>query len=66
MRLAQVLGLPLPFTRGRGQLGSSVLSVMGVSFASVPLYQSVITSMMATGVSFEVAFGRLLGTTGAC
>jgi xanthine/uracil permease len=58
----QVFGMRIPKTPY--QWGSGVLSVMGVSFASVPLYQNVVGSLMAQGDSFEVAFGKMLGTTG--
>lgn len=61
--LIQVLGIRIPKTPF--QWGSGVLSVMGVSFASVPLFQSVVASLMAQGDTFDVAFGKMLGTVGA-
>jgi NCS2 family nucleobase:cation symporter-2 len=58
----QVYGMRIPKTPF--QWGSGVLSVMGVSFASVPLYQNVVGNLMSQGYSFEEAFGKMLGTTG--
>ncbi|WIA22362.1 hypothetical protein OEZ85_004671 [Tetradesmus obliquus] len=62
--LIQVLGMRIPKTPY--QLGSGVLSVMGVSFAGLPLFQSVVGILMAQGDTFEVALGKMLGTSAVC
>eukprot|EP00775_Hariotina_reticulata_P010598 gene10598-10755_t len=59
-----VTGIPIPKTRY--QWGSGILSVMGVSFASVPLATKIITLLMKEGYSFDEAFGKLLGTIALC
>jgi xanthine/uracil permease len=54
------------FRFGPIRWGAGILSVMGVSFASVGIYQSCIGTMMAQGDSFGTAYGRMLGTTAFC
>jgi xanthine/uracil permease len=49
------------------QLGSGILSVMGVSFASVTIFQTSISEMMRTDKNtFNQAFGRMMGTCAIC
>lgn len=60
----QVLGIPI--WRTRLQWGCGILSVMGVSFSSVPLMNTVIGSLKGQGHSFDEAFGMMLGTIALC
>lgn len=60
----QVTGVRIP--RTPFQWGSGLLSVMGVSFASVPIMTSAINQLMAGGMSFDAALGKMLGTTALC
>lgn len=48
------------------QYGSGVLSVMGVSFATVPIAQAIIRAKMFEGATFDEAYGALLGTLALC
>lgn len=62
MSICQVTGIPV-LGRNRNCLwGAGVLSVMGVSFTTVPIAQSVINTKIAGGSTFEEAYGALLGT----
>eukprot|EP00878_Enallax_costatus_P046839 GHUV01057139.1.p1 GENE.GHUV01057139.1~~GHUV01057139.1.p1 ORF type:complete len:408 (+),score=89.00 GHUV01057139.1:139-1224(+) len=64
MTLVQVLGIPV--YRTNLQWGAGILSVMGVSFASLPLVTTVIRSQLAAGMSFDESFGQMLGTIAVC
>ncbi|KAF8067194.1 uapA [Scenedesmus sp. PABB004] len=60
----QVTGFDIPRTPFKW--GSGLLSVMGVSFASVPLMTSVVKSLIEQGHTFDEAFGKMLGTAAIC
>jgi len=64
MTFVQVTGFRFP--RMNLQWGSGMLSVMGVSFATVPVATKVVGGLMAKGMSFDEAFGSLLGTAALC
>eukprot|EP00798_Chlamydomonas_sp_ICE-L_P024766 gene24766-10408_t len=60
----QVLGFKPP---RMPQLGAGILSVMGVSFASVTVFQTSIRAMMKEdGNTFSEAYGRMMGTCAIC
>ncbi|GAB4815854.1 hypothetical protein N2152v2_002900 [Parachlorella kessleri] len=61
--MIQVTSVPLPYGR---QLGAGILSVMGVSFTTVPVAQSVLGKLTSEGQSFNEAYGKLLGTIALC
>lgn len=65
MTFFQVLGLRIyktPF-----QVGAGCLSVMGVSFTTVPICTSVLNVLMnENGDTFEVAYGKFLGVLLVC
>lgn len=61
--MIQVKSIPLPFSR---QWGAGVLSVMGVSFTTVSIATTVVTTMMKEGQSFSDAYGKLIGTVALC
>ncbi|KAL6749697.1 uric acid-xanthine permease [Haematococcus lacustris] len=60
MTLVQVTGIRVG---GKFMWGAGVLSVMGVSFTSVPIVQSTLAKLMkGEGMSFDEAYGHVLGT----
>ncbi|GFH32172.1 uric acid-xanthine permease, partial [Haematococcus lacustris] len=60
MTLVQVTGIRIG---GKFMWGAGVLSVMGVSFTSVPIVQSTLAKLMkGEGMSFDEAYGHVLGT----
>lgn len=63
MTIFQVIGLRPFGNRFQCMWGAGVLSVMGVSFTSVPIVQSVIATLKASkGYTFEESYGAILGT----
>lgn len=68
--LIAVSKTPLPFSKyifGRQlYIGSGVLSVMGVSFTFLPIYQIAIAQQVANGTDGYTAFGKMLGTSMVC
>eukprot|EP00877_Chromochloris_zofingiensis_P003759 jgi/Chrzof1/13384/Cz07g31020.t1 len=64
MTAVQVTGIPLG--RLKYKLGAGMLSVMGVSFASVPVATSTVTQLVDEGYTFDQAYGKLLGTILVC
>ncbi len=68
--LITVSKTPIPYSKylfGRQlYIGSCVLSVMGVSFTFLPIYQIAITQMVADGIDGYTAYGKMLGTSIIC
>jgi xanthine/uracil permease len=65
-----VMQIPIPFTErifGRSLvIGSGVLSVMGVSFTFLPVFESSMSQMKNDGYSGIEAYGKMLGTVMVC
>jgi len=68
--LINVTQIKIPFTEkifGRQmRIGSGLLSVMGVSFTFLPIFQSAIGQMKNEGIDGREAYGKLLGTACCC
>jgi NCS2 family nucleobase:cation symporter-2 len=68
--IIQVTQLPIPFSerlfRRKLFIGSGVLSVMGVSFTFLPIFEIAINQMKANGIDGNTAYGNMLGTSMVC
>lgn len=68
--IINILKFPVPFAEklfGRAiYIGSGVLSVMGPSFAFLPIFEIAIEQMKRDGIDGRVAYGKMLGTSMAC
>ena len=65
--MINICKLPIPYTPklfGRQMyLGSGVLSVLGISFTFLPIFEIGIRQQKADGVDPQVAYGNMLGTS---
>ncbi|KAK9806190.1 hypothetical protein WJX72_004800 [[Myrmecia] bisecta] len=64
--ILHVAQFKIPLTNGRFYYGSGLISVMGVAFTFVPTSLQAMSDMLAEGMPFDVAYGKLLGTAAIC
>lgn len=60
--MVQVSTIPIPFTKGRYQLGTGVLSTMGTANQYNAIFPVILYDIMSRGYDIEEAWGKLLGT----
>jgi len=61
--ILQICAIPVPFTNGRVQIGTGLLSLVGTSSAFVSLFMSQVAGQMANypGTSWKQAYGGVVG-----
>jgi len=64
--MMQVSAIPIPFTNGRYQLGTGVLSTMGTANQYNAIFPVILFDIMSRGYSIDEAWGKLLGTIMVC
>lgn len=64
--MMQVSSIPIPFTNGKYQLGTGILSTMGTANQYNAIFPVILFDIMSRGFSIEEAWGKLLGTIMVC
>ena len=64
--MMQVSTIPIPFTKGKYQLGTGVLSTMGTANQYNAIFPIILYDIMSYGYTLDEAWGKLLGTIMAC
>ncbi|KAG7342927.1 uracil-xanthine permease [Nitzschia inconspicua] len=64
--MIQVSTIPIPFTGGRYQLGTGILSTMGTANQYNAIFPVILFDIMSAGYTLDQAWGKLLGTIMAC
>ena len=64
--MMQVSTIPIPFTNGKYQLGTGVLSTMGTANQYNAIFPVILFDIMSRGFTIQEAWGKLLGTIMVC
>ena len=60
--MMQVSTIPIPFTKGKYQIGTGVLSTMGTANQYNAIFPIILYDIMSYGYTLDEAWGKLLGT----